>query len=203
MAKPGPPRKPNLTVVKEGNPGHRTQEDLARGLKLKPGVPAEPDWSTVFVARAVVVPRRRANELPAELERRERRQLERRVARDEAKLAARWASEVWRKAVRILDTAGVLSDIDWLVLEDLAITAVRIRQAERDVSMFGLRQEGERGWQRNGSITTATQYRTHFRWLAGELGLSPVARDGLAAPADPGGAGNGEAEGTGTGDFDV
>lgn len=201
MGKPGPARKPNLVVVKEGNPGHRTQEDLARGLKLKPGVPDEPKWAEVFVPRAVLVPRRRAQETPAEVERRERRQLERRVARDEAKLAARWASEVWRKATRILDAAGVLSDVDWLVLEDLAVTAVRIRQAERDVSMHGLRQEGERGWQRNGSITTATQYRTHFRWLAGELGLTPAARDGLAAPADPGGAGDGEEEGAG--DFDV
>lgn len=194
MAKPGPARKLTVVTEREGNPGHRTKSKLSRGVRLQPGAPPEPDWAELFPPRAVFVPRRRKNETDDERNHRETASIDRDRAKEDARLAVKWASETWRRVVGILDAQGIVSDLDWLVLEDLVVTVVRIRQAEREVSEYGLRQLGERGWQRNGSITTATQYRTHLRWLCGELGLSPAARDGLEAGGDH----HGE-----EGDFDV
>jgi P27 family predicted phage terminase small subunit len=42
MAQRGPKPKPNLAVVREGNPGKRTLKDSA---KLPPSALVEPDWS--------------------------------------------------------------------------------------------------------------------------------------------------------------
>lgn len=47
MAAPRP--KPQLSVVREGNPGHRPQRD---SVKLPPGDLQEPDWSEVFPGRS-------------------------------------------------------------------------------------------------------------------------------------------------------
>lgn len=198
MTRPGPARKPSHLAIVEGNPGHRTQDELAGGLKLKPEIPVEPDWAAIFVEQPVVVPRRRKAETPEETERREAAALERRLAVEDAKADRAQASEVWRRVVKVLDAHGLISSIDWLELEDLAVTAVRIRQCERDVSRYGRLLKGERGWQRNGSIVSAGQYRSHMRWLCGQFGLSPSARDFL-----PAGSGGGEGAGDGSEDFDV
>jgi P27 family predicted phage terminase small subunit len=177
----GPAPKPALEIVREGNPGHHSSERLARGVKVPPGRPPEPDWRSWFTpGRADGSPkrvRRRKAETDAEFEARQ-------AKASAVDGACAEASEVWRWACGVLDAAGLISAVDLLVLTDLCVTWVRLAQAERDISTNGLRQLGERGWQRNGSITTAMAYRQQWKWLCGQLGLSPVARDGLKGGSD-------------------
>lgn len=176
-SRPGPAARPAHLKVVEGNPNKERTSKLAGGLKLPPGAPNEPDWSTMFVPAIVPAPRRRKQETTEQSKARELAAAERRAAVADAKQARAWASETWRKVVKILDAQGLISELDWAVLEDCCIVRVRMLQCERDISRNGLRQLSERGWTRNGSITSAMQYRTQFRWLCAQLGLSPVARD--------------------------
>lgn len=161
MAKAGPARASNVVQIREGNPSKRGRAELDKGVRLPVKAPVEPGWVRWFPTDA-------AGDEPDWL-----------VAQNEA--AREEASGIWARVVSILDAEGVLAEIDEFILADLCVVVVRIGQAERDVSRHGLRQEGERGWTRNGSITSAKQYRDHFRWICGQLGLSPVARDALVS----------------------
>lgn len=185
--------RPNHLKVIEGNPGHQTKAELAKGLKLPAKAPAEPDWSAVFVERPVFVPKRTRSESEADRVRREEASLERDIARADAKATAATASATWSRVVRILDAQGLLAELDWFVLEDLCVTVARIEQLERDISRRGFTVSGQKGSARNGSITSAMQYRQQFRWLSAKLGLSPVDRD-FVAPPDPGGEGGADGD---------
>ena len=180
MGARGPAPRPAHLKVVEGNPGHEAVAALAGGLKLKPEAPAEPDWSEWFpVKSGVVVPRKRPKETAAQTRAREDAAALRRWLDSENRWGRAEASKAWRRVVDVLDAQGLLASLDLFLLSDLCVTWVRVQQAERDISTNGLRQRGERGWQRNGSITTAKAYRDHFRFLVGQFGLSPVARDGM------------------------
>lgn len=179
MGARGPAPKPALQVVREGNPGHHGNARLARGVRLPPGRPDEPDWRTWFAPEGVRIVRRRKGESDADL-------AQRKQAAEFVSEACSQASLVWRWASGVLDPQGLVTHADALILADLAVTWVRIRQAEQDVSVNGLRHEGKHGMQRNGSIVTAMQYRAHWKWLCGQLGLSPVARDGMNPEGDDG-----------------
>lgn len=207
MVRPGPARRPNLEVVREGNPGKRAQSDLDGGVRLPSGAPDEPDWKQWWPA--VRVPT--ANQLEklhplADIEgkpdlvkiespatrdrlvrahqrwliRRDREVAER--ARKANTRAREIARRTWRRVVPQLDAIGVLADVDHLVLVELCTVVARIDECERDLSERGLWAYGERGAVKNPSATQVNQLRTAMHRYIGELGLSPVARDRLTAP---------------------
>lgn len=156
--------KPFLQVVREGNPGRRP---IDPGVVLPPADLAEPDWMEYFPAvreKNVQDANRRARE----------------VARRE-----------WRLVAPVLKARSGLADVDESVLRDYCICVARIHQCERELSLHGLMQLGQRGWQKNGATTIVGQYRTQLRAYIGELGLSPASRRRLtpteAPNDDPGG----------------
>lgn len=198
MSKPGPKPKPNLQVVREGNPQNRSKEKLERGLLLPPAALEEPDWAAWFPSSsAVSVPRRRAKETAEQTRLREELGERRRWELEENKRARADASRWWRAKVRVMARHGMVSELDDTILADAAVCVARIGQCERDVSANGLRQRGERGWTRNGSVTSAKAYRDQLKFYVAQLGLSPVARDGFAP------TGGGEGDDDGESPFDV
>jgi P27 family predicted phage terminase small subunit len=155
----GPAARPNLAVVREGNPGHKVKAELERGLKLPPQAPPEPDWKTWFP------PARGAGSAPITTENKR--------ARDEA-------SKIWSNVVKTLDAQGLLCNLDEYLLADFALAQVRLAQLERSISLEGFEREGQKGTARHPSTITVKGYREQIRYLVGQLGLSPVARDGFA-----------------------
>lgn len=148
-------KKPYLQAVREGNPGHR---------KLSPGVLlpeadglAEPDWRDVFPSGD---PPGRAENLRA-----------RRVA-----------SAEWRRVVPPLLRAGLLADVDAMLLRDYCTCVARLDQGERAISRLGALMKGERGWQKSGWTTINAAYRAQLARYLRELGLSPSARTSINAP---------------------
>lgn len=154
MANPRP--RPALSVVREGNPGHRPVED---SLKLPPAELAEPDWADTFLdgseAEQAAVARLRLV-----------------------------ASREWQRIVPVLEVSAGLAAVDTTVLLDYCVCVARIDQCERGLSREGLLMHGERGWQKNGLTTIVAQYRTQLKAYIGELGLSPSARVRLPSGGD-------------------
>lgn len=155
MGVPGPAPKPYLQVVREGNPGKKAIEP---GVVLPPADLEEPNWLDTFPA---------VREKDAQAVNRRARE----VARRE-----------WRRVVPVLKHSAGLADVDAQLAQDYCICVARIDQCERELSMHGLLQLGQRGWQKNGATTIVGQYRTQLRAYIGELGLSPSARTRLSAP---------------------
>lgn len=209
MAKPGPARRPALQVVREGNPGHRTQGDLDNGVRLKPQAPDEPDWRAWFPA--VKRPTKKQLEKRYDLAtvegslvhitddaKRERLTRARQRwlidnaqetaerTRSENQRARDVARDEWRRVVPPLDAQGLLAVVDRQVLVDYCIVVARIDQAERNLSSHGLWVKGERGAVKNPSTTILNQLRSAAKFYVGELGLSPVARDAMPAGGDDG-----------------
>lgn len=187
MAKPGPAPTPLRLVARDGNPGHKTREQLAPGVVLPPGTPEEPHWPTLLPPPADAVKRRkRRTETPQEaLEREEHNARADVLLASHRELVDR-CHVTWRWAVGSLEPAGLVSQAEALILADLAITWARVIQAEQEVSAQGTKVFTERGWVRNTSVITAGQYRQHWKWLVGQLGLSPVARDAMRGDPGPG-----------------
>lgn len=151
MAAPRP--KPQLAVVREGNPGHAKLKD---SLKLPPGDLAEPDWAATFLAGTEA---------------------------DESERCCAIASREWARVVPVLSISAGVSAIDANVLHDYCVCVARVDQCERALSRDGLLMSGERGWQKNGHTTIVGQYRQQLRAYIVELGLSPSARVKLPAGA--------------------
>ena len=160
--------RPKLTVLREGNPGHKTKRQLAPGAKLPPGAPPEPDWNERFGPVAG------DRWLSAESAR----------ARDRA-------SREWRTIVPTLDAIGLLASVDATVLEDWCSLVARLDQCERDMTQRGLILP-ETG-HRNPSTMVAQGIRQRMGRIEGQLGLTPVARDQMRGGAPRGEADNGEA----------
>ncbi len=206
MAKPGPTRRPHLQAVKEGNPGKRAQSDLEGGVRLPPKAPSEPDWLEWFPAvrkptkpqleeryplgvvegslthiehdgkRAALAKARRSWLMSRDRETAARTRADNQRALDVAR-------DEWRRIVAILEPQGLLSEIDRAALTDYCRCWARMDQCERDLSRNGTWVQGERGAVKNPSATLLNQLRGHFKFMVGELGLTPVARDSL----NPGG----------------
>jgi P27 family predicted phage terminase small subunit len=155
------PARPNLQLLREGNPGHRTRERLERGLKLPPAAPPEPDWTLRFG------PVRGDRRLSAEATR----------ARERAR-------REWRLVVPVLDAMGMLASIDAHVLEDWCTLVARLDQCERDITRRGLILEAT--GRRNPATMAAQGIRQRITKLEERLGLTPLARDQLRG--DTGGA---------------
>lgn len=160
MGRPGPKPKPRLEVVREGNAGKRPPRPE---LRLPPGAPPEPDWLAKFPA------------VRGDKEATARSKRLREVARRE-----------WRSIVPALDRVGTLATVDRVALEEFCVCVARIDQGERALTLEGVTMEGERGKQRNGWLIGLAQYRTHLRFLVGELGATPSSRVGLTGVPDGG-----------------
>lgn len=211
MAKPGPARQANVVALRRGNPGRRPKADLEQGMRLPTVAPDEPNWLDWFPAVRVQSVKKLQEQWPLELiegslvhiesdgkrehlaaarqrwlihNERDTQQRSRR----EGQRARDVCRHVWRQVVPILDGQQVLTILDETVLVDLCRTVARIDQCERDISERGLWTQGERGAVKNPATTVMNQLRTHLKFLVGELGLSPVARDALnpKGPADDG-----------------
>ncbi|MEU6876078.1 phage terminase small subunit P27 family [Streptomyces sp. NPDC046751] len=148
-------KKPALQIVREGNPGKRAAPDT---VSVPPAQMIEPDWQETF--RTVESP-------------------------EQETVNARCrsvASAEWRRVVPVLALTVGLGDVDASLVKDYCVAVARIDQCERELSEHGLMLRGERGWQKNGAATIAGQYRVQVARYIRELGLSPSARTGLAAP---------------------
>lgn len=94
------------------------------------------------------------------------------------------AAAEWARVVPVLRLSAGLADVDRTVLRDYCLCVARIDQCERALSVDGLLQFGERGWQKNGHTTIVGQYRQQLRAYIVELGLSPSARAKLPPSGD-------------------
>jgi P27 family predicted phage terminase small subunit len=161
---PNPPR-PRLQLLREGNPGHRTKEQLRTGLRLPPGGPPEPDWTVRF---GPVRGNRRLS--------------------DAARRCRARAREEWRRVVPVLDAIGLLSPVDLVVLEDWCTCVARLEQCEREVTRLGIVVAGT--GHRNPATMAAQGIRQRMGHLATQLGLTPLARDQLRGDVRGGAAGD-------------
>lgn len=179
MGRPGPAPRPPLTVVREGNPGHRA---VKAGVRVPPAELAEPDWEQTFPRVQVGAKPKRdrfeeAWQYRAALEGYAMRTVRQREA-TRARLVAR---REWRRTIPVLKKTAGLGDVDATLLHDLCVVIARIDQCERDISRNGIWVPGERGAQKNPCTTAAAAYRQQLKTYIGELGLSPSSRGRLPA----------------------
>jgi len=152
MGARGPAPRPNLQIIREGNPGQHSKARLERGLRLPPAAPPEPDWTERFGAV------RGDQHLTAE-----------------AKRARERARREWRLVVPVLDAMGMLANVDAAVLEDWCTLVARRAECERDIPRGGLIL-ADTG-RRNPATIAAQGIRMRMGRLEGQLGLTPLARD--------------------------
>lgn len=88
----------------------------------------------------------------------------------------------WRRVVPVLSKTVGLADVDLALVRDYVVCVARLDQCERALSAEGLLMQGERGMQKNGHTTIASQYRAQLKVYVRELGLSPSARTGMKPP---------------------
>ncbi|WP_461296326.1 P27 family phage terminase small subunit [Streptomyces harbinensis] len=96
------------------------------------------------------------------------------------------ASDVWERTIPALVVSAGLTDAQRETAIEYCVTVARLWQAERELSRGGLVVETERGHVKSPWITIANQYRSHFRALVGELGLSPASATRVTPPEDGG-----------------
>ncbi|MFJ4794027.1 P27 family phage terminase small subunit [Kitasatospora purpeofusca] len=129
----------------------------SEGASFAPTDPVEPDWLEIMPGRA--------GDIAAVREK---------------------AAEVWARTVPALVISAGLTDPQRETAIEYCVTVARLWQAERELSRSGLVVETERGNVKSPWVTIAHQYRSHFRSLVGELGLSPASATRITPP-DPGG----------------
>lgn len=153
MTKPGPKPRPTLQVIREGNPGQRPIKDA---VVLPPTALIEPDWVDLLPGTSA-----------------------------EAKRVQQVAAELWRRTAPMLSRSMGLVNEQSDLFVDFCVTWARIRQGERALSRDGVMipvGRSDRGMVRNPWTTVLNQYRSHFRSLAAELGLTPSAASRLTRP---------------------
>ncbi|MFJ7588441.1 P27 family phage terminase small subunit [Streptomyces sp. NPDC097617] len=99
----------------------------------------------------------------------------------------RMAADVWARTIPALVHSAGLTDAQRETAVEYCLTAARLWQAERELSRNGLVVETERGNVKSPWVTIAHQYRSHFRSLVGELGLSPASATRITPPEFSGG----------------
>ncbi|WP_232676697.1 phage terminase small subunit P27 family [Nocardioides sp. R-C-SC26] len=96
------------------------------------------------------------------------------------------ARALWRKLAPSLSRSVGLVGEQQETLVDFCVTWARIVQNEKALTKEGMLIEGAKGGLvKNPRTTVLNQYRSHFRSLVGELGLSPRAAAGLSRPDGP------------------
>jgi phage terminase small subunit len=96
------------------------------------------------------------------------------------------ARGVWARAVPAPVFSTRLTDPQRETAIEYCVTVARLWQAERELSRTGLVVETERGNVKSPWVMIAGRYRNHFRALAGELGLSPLAATRITPPESGG-----------------
>lgn len=153
MVKPGPKPRPVLQVLREGNPSHRRIEDP---VVLPPSALVEPDWSDLLPGTSA-----------------------------EHRNVQQTAAALWARTAPVLSRSVGLVGEQQETLVDYCVSWARIRQGERALSRQGVvidAARADRGAVRNPWTTVLNQYRSHFRSLAAELGLTPSAASRLTRP---------------------
>ena len=92
------------------------------------------------------------------------------------------AADVWARTIPALVVSAGLTDPQRETAIEYCVTVARLWQAERELSRTGLVVETERGNVKSPWVTIAHQYRSHFRSLVGELGLSPASATRITPP---------------------
>ncbi len=89
----------------------------------------------------------------------------------------------YRRLQRLLsEPPTVISKRDHTALADLALSIVRLRQAEGELSKHGLILTTDRGPIRNPASLTAKEYRQSVQFWSAKFGLSPDARARMNLP---------------------
>ncbi|MFE9335264.1 P27 family phage terminase small subunit [Streptomyces sp. NPDC007063] len=94
------------------------------------------------------------------------------------------AHEVWQTVVPAVVRAAGLTDAQRHTAIEYCLTAARIWQGERVLSRDGMTVMTERGIVKHPMTTILNAYRSHFRSLTGELGLSPSSAARITPPQD-------------------
>ncbi len=96
------------------------------------------------------------------------------------------AAAVWARTIPALVHSAGLTDAQRETAIEYCVTVTRLWQAERELSRNGLVVATERGYVKSPWVTIAGQYRSHFRSLVGELGLSPASATRITPPENGG-----------------
>lgn len=125
--------------------GNPGRRGLDPGMVLPPSDPIEPDWPDLLPGKDA-----------------------------DAKRLRQTTAATWARIAGALTRSAGLTDVQRDVLVDFCVTVARIEQAERALSLGGVVVPTERGNVKSPWVTVLNQYRSHFRSLVGELGLSPA-----------------------------
>lgn len=137
--------------------GNPGKRPVRDSVVLPPSSLREPDWNELLPGRSAEIVRARNT-----------------------------AAELWRRTAPTLSRSVGLVGEQQEVLIDYCLTWARMVQGERALAREGMTVETERGQVKNAWTTVLNQYRSHFRSLVGELGLSPSAAARLSRPEGPG-----------------
>ncbi|WP_369190167.1 P27 family phage terminase small subunit [Streptomyces sp. R08] len=96
------------------------------------------------------------------------------------------AAAVWANTVPALVISAGLTDAQRETAIEYCLTVARLWQGERALSTQGMVVQTERGYVKNPWVTVVNQYRSHFRSLTSELGLSPSSAARVQPPSDGG-----------------
>lgn len=96
------------------------------------------------------------------------------------------AARVWATTIPAVVHSAGLTDAQRETAIEYCLTAARIWQGERVLSREGLTTMTERGMVKHPMTTILNAYRSHFRALTGELGLSPSSAARISPPDDGG-----------------
>lgn len=92
------------------------------------------------------------------------------------------AAQVWATTVPALIMSAGLTNAQRETAIEYCISAARIWQGERVLSREGMTVMTERGMVKHPMTTVLNAYRSHFRSLTGELGLSPSSASRITPP---------------------
>lgn len=127
----------------------------SEGVRFAPTDPVEPDWRDLIPGSSASA---------------------RRMRKD--------AADIWQRTVPALVASAGLTDTQSLAAVEYVVTAVQLREVNRQISADGFTVPGARGEAkvRHPLMSSVPQLRMALIRLAGELGLTPSAATRLVAP---------------------
>ncbi|GHF88886.1 hypothetical protein GCM10018787_41930 [Streptomyces thermodiastaticus] len=127
----------------------------SEGIRFAPTTPVEPDWEYLIPGRTKSARRMRDD-----------------------------AADIWSRTVPALVASAGLTDTQALAAVEYVMTAVQLREVNRQISADGFTVPGARGESkvRHPLLSSVPQLRMALIRLAGELGLTPSAAAKLVAP---------------------
>ncbi|MDX5567761.1 P27 family phage terminase small subunit [Streptomyces sp. ID05-04B] len=131
------------------------QDRQTEGIRFAPTDPVEPDWNDLIPGRSKAAKTMRAD-----------------------------AADIWSRTVPALIASAGLTDTQALSAVEYVMTAVQLREVNRQISADGFTVPGARGESkvRHPLLSSVPQLRMALIRLAGELGLTPSAATKIVAP---------------------